>query len=144
MVTLEEAFSLLTCILIILDYLYNVLGSAQKLKVFLDYYGNLSTIALSFKNIASYFVSARIITTDDNQVIQNTKETPKIACLVLNKIKNLLEIGDKEIFDQFLNIMESHGDNVCVRLAKEIRLKLHPKTKEHESKWYPSMVALHV
>ena len=43
-------------------------GVAQKSKILIDYYAELST-ALPFKDMASHFVSARIISTDDNHIM---------------------------------------------------------------------------
>ena len=86
--------------------------------------------------MASHFVSARIISTDENQVIQHTIEKSKIACLVLNKIKDSLKIGDDEKFDKFLAIMESYDDDDCaVHLAEEMKQKVLSEAKEHESKY---------
>ena len=86
--------------------------------------------------MACDFVSARIISTDENQVIQHTIEKPKIACLVLNTIKESLEIGDDEKFDKFLAIMEGYDDNVsAVHLAKEMKQNVLSEAKEHESKY---------
>ena len=89
--------------------------------------------------MASHFVSARIISTDDNHVIQHTIERSKIACLVLNKIYDSLQCGDEEKFDGFLSVMEKY-DNVCaLHMAEKIKLKLFADTGEHESKCHLCM-----
>lgn len=83
--------------------------------------------------MASHFVSAHIISTDDNHVIQHTTERSKIACLVLNKISDSLKCGIEEKFDGFLSVMESYDDVCVLHMAEEIRQKLFPETGEHES-----------
>ena len=115
------------------------IGVAQKSKIFIDHYAELST-ALPFKDMASHFVSARIISTDDNHVIQHTAERSKIACLVLNKIYDSLKCGDEEKFDGFLFVMENNDDMCSLHMAEKIRLKLFPDTGEHESKCYLCIV----
>ena len=110
------------------------IGSKQKLEIFLDYYGKLST-ALPFKDMACHFVADRIITSDENQEIQHTIKKPEIACFVLNKIVDSLNIGEEEKFDKFLAIMEDYNEDVCVvRMSEKIKAKLFPETIKHESK----------
>ena len=86
--------------------------------------------------MASHFVSARIISPDDNYVIQHTTERSKIACIVLNKIYDSLKCGDEEKFDGFLSVMENNDNFCAARWAKEIKLKLYPDTQEHKSKYH--------
>ena len=86
--------------------------------------------------MASHFVSARIISTDDNDKIQHTAERSKIACLVLNKIYDSLQCGDEEKFDGFLSTMENNDNKCALHMAKEIKLKLFPDTGERESKYH--------
>ena len=85
--------------------------------------------------MACHFVAARIITSDENQEIQDTLEKSKIACRVLNKIKDSLEIGEEEKFDKFLAIMEDYEDACAVHMVEEMKAKLFPEAIEHESKY---------
>ena len=78
-----------------------VIGPAQKLKIFLDHYAKLSTIAFSLKNMAGHFVSARIISTDENQELQHSTKKSEIACLILNNISDSLKMVLKRNLTNF-------------------------------------------
>jgi len=77
-------------------------------------------VTVPFKEWSHYFVSARIITNEDNQIIQKTIQLPsQIASRVLDRIHQSLNIGMTDMLDKFLFIMEQHGDMSCVELALE-------------------------
>ena len=74
-------------------------------------------------------MSARIITNEDNQIIQKTIQLPsQIASRVLDRIHQSLNIGMNDMLDKFLFIMEQHGDMSCVELANHIRGRLSTGT----------------
>ena len=91
--------------------------------MFTAYYEKLTR--LDFKALGPHLVTARIISSEDNQMIQHTVELSKAACDVLGKISTSLLIGIDDLFDEFLSILESCDDLlVNVRLAEQMRRDL--------------------
>lgn len=93
-------------------------------RVFMKHHSKLSNI-LSLLNLISYFVAADIITSSDEEVINNTMDTEsQIAALMklLSKISMnlLLGRGGSKTFDKFLKIMRTRGDDDAQHLATEM------------------------
>ena len=77
-----------------------------KLEVFRSYYAKLSVL-VPFKEWSHYFVSAKIITNEENQIIQTAGQLPsQIASRTLNTIYHSLEIEMGDMFEKLLSIME--------------------------------------
>ena len=100
-----------------------VAGAGGKLEVFTDYYGRLAT-ALPFKELSCHFVTARIISSEENQAIQQTAENSEMASLVFSKIHSSLQAGQTEMFDKFLLILDAHDNGSCIELANQMRAEL--------------------
>jgi len=88
--------------------------------VFTNYYAKLSEV-VPFKEWSHYFVSAGIITNEDNKIIQSTVQPYKIASHVLDRIYQSLKLGGDYMFNKLLLIMEQHGNVSCIELANQIR-----------------------
>ena len=71
-------------------------------------------------------VTARIISAEDNRIVQHTVESSKVASHVLEKISASLEGGTGAKFDSFLSILENqmHDDSLCTSLVEQIRKDL--------------------
>ena len=98
------------------------IGADRKLEVFTKYYAKLSEV-VPFKEWSHHFVSAGIITNEDNRIIQNTVQLPsQISSRVLDRVYQSLKLGMMtDMFDKLLSIMEQHGNTSCVELANQIR-----------------------
>ena len=91
--------------------------------MFTKYYSKLSEV-VPFKEWSHHLVSARIITNEDNRIIQNTVQLPsQIASRVLDGIHQSLKLGMTDMFDKLLSIMEQYGNMSCVELANQIKGK---------------------
>ncbi|XP_065898021.1 uncharacterized protein [Dysidea avara] len=104
-------------------------GAGGKLEVFTDYYGRLAT-ALPFKELSCHFVTARIISSEENQAIQQTAENSEMASLVFSKIHSSLQAGQTEMFDKFLLILDAHDNGSCIELANQMRAELSRGTAD--------------
>ena len=93
------------------------------LEVFTDYYGRMAT-AVPFKELSCHFVSARIISSEENQIIQQTTKSSEISSFVLNKIYCSLQAGHTKVFDKFVSILHAHDNGSCVELANQMRGEL--------------------
>lgn len=74
--------------------------------------------------LLGHFVSARIISIDDLDHIQNLVGREK-ARFVLTKISSGLNAGLSGSFEDLLSIMEKHGNQDSKRLADTIRKQLY-------------------
>ena len=90
------------------------------MEVFTDYYGKLAT-TLPFVELSCHFVAARIISSEENQIIQQTGDNSKAASLVLDNLNSSLKAGNTEMFDKFLSILDAHDNGSCVELANQMR-----------------------
>ena len=94
-------------------------GIDRKLKVLTDYYYKLTH--LDFKALCPLLVTARIISLEDDRVIQHIVEPYKQALHVLEKISNSLKGGMDAKFDDFLSVLENYDDHFGLALARQIR-----------------------
>ena len=99
----------------------------KMLEVFTDHYSKLQNI-LPINNLSGHFVSERIITFEEEQVIQQTVVQSQAASIVLRKIANSLKAGHTRSFDKLLSIMKDHGGLSCEELANQIRGELSKNT----------------
>ena len=96
------------------------------LKVLIDNYTKLTH--LNFRAFCHDLVTARIITTRDNQNIQRTIDDYEVAALVLDKIDRSLKAGITVLFERFLTILEDVDDFCCNDLANQMRGELSENT----------------
>ena len=121
-------------------YIKSLTGVDRKLKVFTTYYEKLTH--LDFKALGPHLVAARIISHEDNQFIQQTVESSRVACHVLDKVSTSLHAGVGDTFDDFLSILVSCDDSILnIELAEHIRRDLFNTTSGIVSNSYS---ALHV
>lgn len=97
------------------------------LEVFTNHYGKLQKV-LPTKTLSGYFVSERIISFEEEQIIQQTAGQTQAASLVLRKVASSLQAGQTIIFDKLLSIMKNHGGLSCEELANQIRGELSKNT----------------
>ena len=109
-------------------YILIFIGVDRKLEVFTAYYDKL--IHLNFKTLCPHMVTARIISSEDNQIVQHTVESSKVASHVLEKISASLKGGTSAKFDSFISILENrmHDDSFCTTLVEQIRKDLLKST----------------
>ena len=93
------------------------------MKVFTKYYASLTSV-LPIKNITSHFISAGVISFEDEEVIQQMTRSEG-SSLFLRKIASSLKAGHTKSFDKLLCIMEEHGSMSCGELANQMREELH-------------------
>ncbi|XP_065895596.1 uncharacterized protein [Dysidea avara] len=98
-------------------------GADRKLEVFTKYYASLSSV-LPIKSITSHFISAGVISFEDEEVIQQMSSSLARSTLVLRKIASSLQAGQTKSFDKLLFIMEEHGGMPCDDLANQMRVEL--------------------
>ena len=108
--------------------MYNIIFFAKleiqkRRDVFLDNYSKLEDI-LETETLSGYFVSARIITPDDQDHIQRTVGRKDKARIVLQKISGALSAGLSGGFEDLLSIIETHGNQDSKRLADLIHRQL--------------------
>ena len=103
-----------------------VTGVKRMLEVFTDYYGRLAHLDL--RGLCPQLVTARIIKPRDNQIIQDTIDDSKVACLILDKVDTSLRAGVPQLFDRFLVILENDDDFCCNELANQMRGELSKNT----------------
>ena len=90
--------------------------------MFTTYYERLTH--LNFKTLGPHLVTARIISHDDNYIVQQTIEPFKVASHVLEIISASLQGGTDAMFDEFLSVLENRNDLFCTPLAEEMRRDL--------------------
>ena len=83
---------------------------------------------MPIKSLTSYFVAEKIISFEDELVIQQTTRQSEAVSLVLRKITGSLEAGQTTSFDKLLIIMEQYGGISCEELANQMRQDL-PQSK---------------
>ena len=88
--------------------------------MFTKYYAKLSEV-VPFKEWSHHFVSAGIITNEDNRIIQNSVQPYEIASRVLDRIYQSLKLGIDDMSDKLVSIMKHHGNTSCIELANQIR-----------------------
>ena len=96
------------------------------LEVFTDYYDKLAN--LNFEGFRPKLVAARIISHEENQIIQRTIEPYRVASIVLDNIVRSLRAGVTLKFDKFLTILENDDDVCCNDIANQMRGELSENT----------------
>ena len=97
------------------------------LEVFTNHYSKLQNILL-VKNLSGHFVSERIISFEEEQIIQQTVGQSQAASIVLRKIANSLRAGQTRSFVKLLIIMKDYGGLSCEELANQMRGELPENT----------------
>ena len=87
-------------------YSFYCLGADIKLKVFTENYTKLASV-LPTKNLANYLVKEKIISIEEDSILQTT-EQKQAAIIVLTKIHDFLEAYSTEKFDALISIMEQY------------------------------------
>ena len=81
------------------------------------------------ENLLKYFITANIITTDDqSEILAPPKLTSKVT-FMLRHISGPLEAGDTKPFRMMLDIMEKHGNFSTKSLAISAKKCLMTKTE---------------
>ena len=106
----------------------------KMLQVFTNHYCKLQNV-LPIKNLSGHFVSERIITFEEEQVIQQTVVQSQVASIFLRKIANSLKAGSTRSFDKLLTIMRDHGGLDCEELANQISGELSENTTGRVTTW---------
>ena len=88
-------------------------------KIFTKHYSELCGVLKNEDGLLSKFVAAKIITTDDENVIKNDKLTTKGSTL-LTHISGPVNAGYTTGFYAMLDIMKSHGKVDAHELAVKI------------------------
>ena len=94
--------------------------------MFTDYYDKLTN--LNFEGFRPKLVAARIISHEENQIIQRTIEPSRVASIVLDNIVRSLRAGVTLKFDKFLTILENDEDVCCNNIANQMRGELSENT----------------
>lgn len=102
--------------------MYIFIGVAKKLEVFTKYYDKFTNV-LPIRNISSHFVSAGIMSFEDEEAIQQSTSSSTFSQFLRN-IARSLEAGQTKSFDKLLFIMEKHGGISCKELVDQIRNEL--------------------
>ena len=91
-------------------------------KIFTNHYSELCGVLKNEDGLLSKFVTAGIITTDDEDVIKKEKLTTKGSTLLAH-ISGPVQSGYTTGFYAMLNIMKSHGKSDAQQLADKILQK---------------------
>ena len=110
------------------------------MEVFTAYYHKL--IHLNFKALCPNMVAARIISHEDNFVVQQAVEPTRSASCVLEKISASLQGGIDAKFDKFLFVLANHNDLFCTTLAEQIKRDLLKSTIGKSQGMYGSYVCM--
>ena len=94
--------------------------SSGELKLFTSFYGRLTTV-LSVSTLSHYLVSARILTTNEEEKLDKIDSSTDKAAFVLRKIAAHLQGGVTESFYSLLSLIENHGDISSIELVSEIK-----------------------
>ena len=94
--------------------------------MFTDYYDKLAN--LNFEGFRPKLVAGRIISHEENQIIQRTIEHSRVASIVLDNIVRSLRAGVTLKFDSFLTILENDDDVCCNDVANQMRGELSENT----------------
>ena len=97
--------------------------------MFKEYYWQLKNI-LSAQNLSQYFVSADVITFQDEEEICVAKTSSAKATILLQKLVGPLESGNTYGFHQLLHLMEVHGNIATKDLADKMKNRLLSFRKE--------------
>jgi len=87
---------------------------------FTRFYARLAAV-LSVTNYSHHLVSAKILTTDEEEQLDTLDSSNKRAAFVLRKIAAHLKGGSSESFHALLSVIETHGDVSSISLVSEVR-----------------------
>ena len=100
--------------------LYSSSSELNELAVFKENYALLCNTITDVNKLLRYFVTEKIITTDEEEEIKTyTTKADRVSKLLLN-ISGPLEAGDSNGFYILLQIMKTHGVDATQRLANQI------------------------
>ena len=91
--------------------------------MFTTNYSKLTNV-LPIRSLTSYFVAEKIISFEDEQVIQQTVRQSEAVSVVLRKVAGSLEAGQTKSLDKLVTIMELYGGISCEELANRLRREL--------------------
>ena len=91
--------------------------------MFNEYYSKLIDI-LPAIDLSHYFVSDKIITLEDYDMIIRSTTPQEAAKVLLDKVSSQLQSGSSTIFNKMLLIMDHHGVATAKELSQEIRSEL--------------------
>ena len=104
--------------------LYSSSSELNALAVFKENYALLCNTITDVNKLLKYFVTEKIITTDEEEEIKTcTTKADRVSKLLLN-ISGPLEAGDSNGFYILLQIMKTHGVDATQRLANQIIAKV--------------------
>ena len=89
-------------------------------KLFESFYVRLAMV-VSVSSLSHHLVSARILTTQEEEQLDKFDNSTGKATFVLKKIAADLEAGLTESFYSLLSLIESHGDISSIQLVSEIK-----------------------
>ena len=103
-------------------HVFCITAQIMEAKLLDDYFDKLAAI-LDVQNLSARFITARIITADDDEEISHLTRSQDKAKKVLMKIKKSLEFRTND-FHAMLDAMINHGNGANAALASEIKSKL--------------------
>ena len=71
-----------------------------------------------------HLVTANLLSYENSQIVQDEVEPSTEAFSVFRKISVSLRNGIDVMFDDFLSVLENHGDLACMALAEQMRKDL--------------------
>ena len=113
------------------------LGTCSEYKVFSRFYARLAAV-LSVASFSHHLVSARILTTDEEEQLESLDNRNKRAAFVLRKVAAHLNSGNSKSFHSLLSVIEAHGDISSVCLVSEIKSGILKFTGNEAYYWYCS------
>ena len=100
--------------------MYSVFFVSGEYELFTYFYVRLATV-LSVSSLSHHLVSARILTTNEEEQLDAIDNSTDKATFVLRKIAAHLEGGFTESFHSLLSLIENHGDISSIQLVSEIK-----------------------
>ena len=101
-------------------YIKYVGQHSKEYKLFTEYYNTLM-LNLPASDLSHYFVSDKIISLADYEVIIRSTTPQMAAELLLERISSLLKKGNNAVFNKMLLIMERYGASTAKIVSLEIR-----------------------
>ena len=97
---------------------------AHAQNIFLEFYPKL-TATLFPSDVSSYLVSKKIISMDDEELIEKATTNKEKARIVLRIINSHLESENINSFKGMLDVMENRGTQPVIDLALKIKSQLN-------------------
>jgi len=111
------------------------LGTCSEYEVFSRFYARLVAV-LSVTSFSHHLVSARILTTDEEERLESLDNRNKRAAFVLRKVAVHLNSGNSKSFHSLLSVIETYGDISSVCLVSEIKSGFLKFTGSQVHYWY--------